>query len=318
VRGKGERESVGKIGEKANWTAPDMRSVIFDDQGDLWDAGSRKLALDLHASIGGEELVDYAIRNLGFVAAKEMGGSLRISLRPAVVSPIAFSALLYWLHDRTADRVLISFCDREWTHEMMRSRDEAVRKLLTRVDFGQGARDGDFLQQDLPLESLPDTSPLREVLDMWRASGGRFDRERLAPLLERALNGRFVLVEASPDRPSLLIKDIGSGLRRPAQHWLARSIGNRVEDQPDYAYGKWVAGTYRDVLNRGEPDLGDVDAVISFPQEARQSFRYRRLLLPFVADRSSEIILCTSLVDPNINLRVKARNEVGNTVKEFA
>ena len=148
---------MGDVGKKANWTPPDMRSVIFDDQGEMWDAQSRRLAHDLHASIAGEELVDYVIRNLGFVAAKDLNGSLRISLRPAVVSPIAFSALLYWLHDRTADRVLISFCDREWTHELMRSRDEAVRKLMTRVDFGQGARDGDFLQQDLPLDSLPDT-----------------------------------------------------------------------------------------------------------------------------------------------------------------
>jgi hypothetical protein len=295
-----------------------MRSVIFDDQGEVWDAKSRRLARDLHASIQGDELTDYVVRNLGFVAAKEMGGSLRISLRPAVVSPIAFTALLYWLHDRTADRVLVSFCDREWTHEMMRSRDEAVRKLMGRVDFDQGAREGDFLQEDLPLDSLPDTSPLRDVLNMWHASGGKFDRERLAPILERALNGRFVLAEAASDRPSLLIKDIGSGLRRPAHHWLSRSIGLRIEDQPDYAYGKWVAHAYRAVLNRGEPDLGDVDAVIRFPQETRQSFRYRRLLLPFTDDGGSGIVLCASLVDPDINLRVKARNEVGNSLKVLA
>ncbi len=295
-----------------------MRSVIIDDRGELWDARTRRLADELHASIGGEELVDYAIRNLGFVAVKEMGGSLRISLRPAVVSPIAFSALLYWLHDRMVDRVLVSFLDSDWSHEMLRSRQDAVRKLMTRVDFGRGKRDGDFLQRSLPLDSLSEASPLKAVLDMWCGSEGKFDRERLAPLLERALNGRFVLVEAAADRPTLLIKDIGSGLRRPAHHWLSRSIGNRVEDQPDYDYGKWVAGTYRDVLDRGEPDLRDVDAVISFPQEARQSFRYRRLLLPFATDDKADIILCASLIDPDINLRVKARDEVGDTVKKLA
>jgi hypothetical protein len=296
---------MGDIGEKANWTPPDMRSVIFDDQGELWDAQSRRLAHDLHASISGEELVDYVIRNLGFVAAKDLNGSLRISLRPAVVSPIAFNALMYWLYDRTAERVLISFCDREWTHELMRSRDEAVRKLMTRVDFGQGARDGDFLQQDLPLESLPDTSPLRDVLDMWRASGGKFDRERLAPLLERALNGRFVLVEANPERPAMVIKDVGSGLSKPAEYWLARSIGNRVEDQPDYDYGKWIASFYRQVVTKGEPNLGNVDAVINWPQQSRRSFRYQRLLVPFSGEGNSTMLMAASLVDPAINLRVK-------------
>ena len=296
-----------------------MRSVVFDDQGEAWDAkSSHQLARDLHASIGGEELVDYVIRNLGFIAAKDIGGSVRISLRPAVVSPIAFSALMYWLYDRRADRVLISFCEGEWSHEMLRSRDEAVRRLMGRVDFGQGSRDGDFLQEHLPLESLPPSSPLREVLDIWRSTGGKFDRERLAPLLERAVQGRYVLAEATPNRCSLLIKDIGNGLRTPAHHWLSRSIGHRVEDQPDYAYGKWVAGAYRDVLSKGQPHLGDVDAVIRFPQEARLRFRYRRLLLPFTEDGQSPIVLCTSLVDQDINLRIKPRNEFSDSVKELA
>jgi hypothetical protein len=283
-----------------------MRSVVFDDQGELWDGKSRRLALDLSASIGGEDLIDYVVRNLGFIAAKEMRGSLRISLRPAVVSPIAFSALLYWLHDRTADRVLVSFCDREWSHEMLRSRDEAVRKLMARVDFGQGARDGDFLQESLPIDTLPRVSPLREVLDVWRACGGKFDRERLAPVLERALNGRFVLVEAHPERPAMIIKDVGSGLSKPAEYWLARSIGNRVEDQPDYDYGKWVAAYYRDVITRGEPSFGNVDAVINWPQQSRRSFRYQRLLVPFRGEDNSTLLMAASLVDPGINLRVKS------------
>ena len=55
-----------------------MRSVLFDDRGEVWDARSRGLADDLQASIGGEELADYAIRNLGFVGVKETDGSLRI------------------------------------------------------------------------------------------------------------------------------------------------------------------------------------------------------------------------------------------------
>ncbi len=292
-----------------------MRSVVFDDRGEVWDARSRGLAGDLNASIGGDELVEYTIRNLGFVAVKEMGGSLRILLRPAVVSPIAFGALLYWLHDRVVDRVLVSFLDRDWSHEMLRSRQDAVSKLLARVDLGQGVRQGDFLQQELSLESLPEASPLRGVLDLWSGSGGKFDRERLAPLLARALKGRFVLVEASPDRPSLVIKDVGGGLTKPAEYWLARSIGNRVEDQPDYDYGKWIAGFYRRVVATGVPSLSDVDAVINWPQHRRRSFRYRRLVVPFKNAGRSTMLLCASLADPRINLRVKAGKEVGGAVQ---
>jgi hypothetical protein len=282
-----------------------MRSVIFDDRGEVWDARGRGLAQDLNASVGGDELVEYTIRNLGFVAVKEMGGSLRISLRPAVVSPIAFSALLYWLHDRVVDRVLISFLDRDWSDEMLRSRQDAVKKLMARIDLGHGTREGDFLSRELPLESLPQSSPLRGVLDVWSQLAGRFDRKRLAPLLQRALKGRFVMVESTPENPSLVITDVGPGLTKPAEYWLARSIGNRVEDQPDYDYGKWVAGHYRKVVATGEPSLSDVDAVINWPQHARRSFRYKRLVVPFKSAKSSTMLLCASLADPGIRLRVK-------------
>ena len=65
VSKRNARGSVGDIGDRTTWTPPDMRSVIFDDQGEVWDAKSRRLAHDLNASIEGEELIDYAIRNLG-------------------------------------------------------------------------------------------------------------------------------------------------------------------------------------------------------------------------------------------------------------
>lgn len=282
-----------------------MRSILFDDRGDIWDARSRRLADDLNASIHGEDLVEYAIRNLGFIAAKEMGNSLRLSLRPAVVSPIAFSALMYWLHDREADRVLVSLFDRTWSHEMLRSRAQAVQRLLARVEFGFGGRDGDFLHEELPIDSLEEASPLRSVLAMWSECNAEFDRQRMEPFLERGLNGRFVLVETSPTTPALVLKDVGGGLSKPAEYWLARSIGNRVEDQPDYDYGKWIAKFYRRVIATGTPRLSNVDAVIKWPEHSRRSFRYRRLVLPFRGKGNSTMVLGASLLDPSINLRVK-------------
>lgn len=294
-----------------------MRSWLFDDQGDLRDARSRRFVDGLQASIEGEQLADYAVRNLGFVAAKELNGSLRISIRPAVVSPMAFAALLYWLHDRDVDRVLISFFDRDWSHEMLPSRRKAVRRLLARVDPGIGAREGDFLQKLLPLDGLASSSPFEGLLAMWRQSAGKFDRERLEPVLGRALNGRFVLVEASPDRPYMVIKDVGGGLTKPAEYWLTRSIGLRVEDQPDYDYGKWVAKYYQEVVAARAPSLSDVDAVITWPQQSRRSFRYRRLVVPFDGKGSSTMLLCASIADPGINLRVKPGLEVGHARQQL-
>jgi hypothetical protein len=282
---------------------PVMRSVLFDDRGEMWDARSRDLADVLNASIAGEELADYAIRNLGYIGAKEGDGSARISLRPAVVSPIAFSALVYWLCDREFDRVLLSFFDRAWSYEMLRSGQEAVRKLMTRVDLSPDNRLGDFLQQPLPLQNL--SPPMQSVLAAWSELRGKFDRERLRPLLQSVLQGRFVLAEAQESSGMLLLKDVGPGLAK--RSGLERAVGLRVEDQPDHAYGKWTAQLYRQVLDSREPSLSEVDAVISWPQAARERYRYRRLIVPFENTNDSTILLVASLADPAIDLRVKPR-----------
>jgi hypothetical protein len=60
------------------------------------------------------------------------------------------------------------------------------------------------------------------------------------------------------------------------------------------------------VLSTGEPNLEDVDAVITWPQQPRISYRYRRLVLPFKGTQDSTLLLGATLVDPNIDLRVKS------------
>ena len=282
-----------------------MRTLIFDDAGEIWDAQSPNLAESLQASLSGEALTTYAVRNLGFIAVSETPGSARLRLRPAVVSQTALSAVLYWLHDQQSiDRLLISYLDKEWTHELVRSGKQAARTLLARVRFQATDREGDFLKKPRPLHELQRASPLRPILDIWASSDGRYDRERLQPVIQRAVNGRYVLVESSRNEPTLRIKAVG-GMGNVANYWLSRSIGLRVEDQPDYAYGKWVATPYRQVLSSGEPSLDDVDAVITWPQQPRIGYRYRRLVLPFNGTRDSTLLLGVTLVDASIDLRIK-------------
>jgi hypothetical protein len=294
-----------------------MRCVLLDDRGESWEAGSSRLADTLQSSIRGDALVDYAVRNLGFVAVSESDSAARIRLRPAVVSPIAFSALVYWLHDNPRRRLVLSFLDDDWSHEVVGGCNEAVRKLLARVKPDTQERHGDFLDKSLPLHDLPASSPLRAALTVWSDCSGRYDRERLHPLMERALKGRFVLVESAEGASNLTIKDIGCGLTKPAEYWLSRSIGLRVEDQPDCAFGEWVAQSYRRVFSTGQPDLGDVDAIIRWPQQGRKNFRYRRLLLPFRADDGSALLLGATLVDQGINLRVKGGHETLNASEKL-
>jgi hypothetical protein len=286
-----------------------MQTFLFDDQGDVWDAKSRNLADALGASLCADELARYVVRNLGFIAAAESDGSVSLRLRPAVASPAALSALIYWLHDRIVRRVLISLLDKDWSHEIVASREEAVGRLLKHVGPKTEGREGDFLNQPLPLHELQAKSPLRALLDAWADCRGKYDRERLHPVTQRALNGRFVLFEAPSGSPSVYVKEVGEGLGPSGGYWLSRTKGLRVEDQPDYAYGKWVAEAYQEVLKTRSPLLDNVDAVITFPPQPRASYRYRRLILPFQSDGNSTLVLSATVIDPHISLRVKPGEE---------
>ena len=123
-----------------------MQTYLFDDKGELWDGKSRQLA-ELLACVAVERGPAQIRRpQSGFIAVTENNGSLRLQLRPAVVSQMALGGLLYWMHDRDVERVLISSLDEEWSHELVASREEAVRRLLERVRVNLEDREGDFLR----------------------------------------------------------------------------------------------------------------------------------------------------------------------------
>jgi hypothetical protein len=282
-----------------------MQTLLFDDQGDVWDAKSRSLAEALGASLSAKELAKYVVRNLGFIEAADNEGSVSLRLRPAVVSSMALGALIYWLHDRTVARVLISFLDGEWSHELVASREEAVNRLLARIKWQPTDRAGDFLSKLRPLESLSPASPLRALLNAWNECSGKYDRERLHRLLEKGLNSRFVLVETASQSPNLLVKEIGTGFNKDTVTWLSRIKGLRIEDQPDYAYGLWIANLYREASARQTPTLEDVDAVIRWPHQPRTSYRYQRLMVPLDAGGNSTMVLGATVLDTTVDLRVK-------------
>lgn len=281
------------------------QDIVFDDLGEMWDAKSPALAESLQASLRGDALVDYVVRNLGFVALCDHNGSISVRLRPKVVSQMAFGALLYWLHDRPVRRVLLSLQATGWSHELLPSREAAVQRLMCAIKFNADDREGDFLSRTRPFDALPPSSPLRALLNAWSESGGKYDRERLSPLLDVALDRRFVLVEGAQRSNSLFFKDVGEGLATLAEFWLAHKTVLRVEDQPDYAYGKWVSGIYREVLETGKPSLEEIDAVITWPENQRRSYRYRRLVVPFKGEGDSTLVLSATIVDPDVNLRRK-------------
>lgn len=106
-----------------------MDLIVFDREGLTWDASSRRLTTLLESSIQGEQLADYAVKNLGFVAARAIGNSAHIRVRPAVVTLNALGALHRWLVIAEPQRLLISWFEKDWNYRLVAMSNEGSDAL---------------------------------------------------------------------------------------------------------------------------------------------------------------------------------------------
>jgi hypothetical protein len=117
--------------------------IVFDARGEPWSASSVALQRALNSSIGGNTLAEYTVVNMGFVAAEDAGRALHIKVRPAIAAGAALAGLFYWLHGRSAKRVVVSsFEEKRWSHALLGSREEAITKLAALSPADPSLRNG--------------------------------------------------------------------------------------------------------------------------------------------------------------------------------
>jgi len=259
-------------------------SFLIDDQGKVWPAG----ALDLRRRLGYPDpdfdLPAYAMRNLGYVLVRERGNSVHVSLRPAMVRPPALAGLFYHLAEAAPERLLLSYLQREWKHELLRSAHEATLRLEDLVDAASARHPrSTYLVQRHSLaprrhSALERLSPL---LAVWHLVSGRYP-DRLVDLLGALGVLDRAVVHRNPAGTNRLIFDHrGTAFSHYRPSWNLLAVGRDIEDQPDRAYAARTAETYRAVLQDEEPRFEAVDAVITTPGRDVLRSRYDRLILPW-------------------------------------
>jgi NitT/TauT family transport system substrate-binding protein len=87
---------------------------MIDDRGELWHSASRQLRAAFGSPFSGGELVDYAVRNLGFVAVKSQGAASQVWLRPSFAATRALNSLRNWLQQAQVERLVITLFEDGW------------------------------------------------------------------------------------------------------------------------------------------------------------------------------------------------------------
>lgn len=245
------------------------------------------------------DLPGYAVRNLGFVRVRDRGPSVHISLRPALVRPPSLAGLFYHLAEATPDRVLLSYFQRDWRHEVIRSIHEAILRLedLVYAAGGKYPR-STYLSQRNPLAprrhaALERLSPL---LVIWQFTAGRYP-DGLPDLLAALGLVDSAVVHRNPAGTNRLIFDHrGLGFLHYQPCWNLLAVGRDIEDQPDRAYAARTAVGYRAALDDGEPRFEAIDAVINTPGRDTRRSRYDRLILPWRGSNGERFVTGVSVL----------------------
>lgn len=229
-----------------------------------------------------------------FVATGE--ASLRIELCPEHIREPTLGALMYWLADQNIERVVLAIHDNGWMHEVFPTRRLAQRRIVDVVSLARCNTAGRFRSKSLSLGALDPHHPMRALV---AECGPGLDQPRVADILRNGLRNRFTAIRLERQSGALVVEGMGDGYTMFDEKARMALVGKRIDDQLDFDYGRWIASGFRNMLQRGEPVIEDVDAIVARPSLVR--YRYRRLVVP--ATRGAETwLLTTSIAIPGVEL----------------
>jgi hypothetical protein len=283
-----------------------MSLLVLDDQGQLWHGDSRRLRAAFDSPFSGGEFVEYAVKNLGFVAINLYGASCQVRLRPGFVGEKALCALLDWLRGARLERVVLSVFEGGWRDELVR-RARAIPRIQSLVEARERSEQRDFLAKPAPVAEFTTRREAREIALSWPFLLENYDAQTLLELLRHVFEERFVVVRKSESQGRLVFGEISDAIYSGFDTWRTCAVGAPIEEQPDRSYGRWVAGAYYQAERARLPQHELIDAIMRLPDARSVRVRYRRLIFPLPAGSAGNLLVGGTLMDSAVDLRVGAR-----------
>ena len=286
-----------------------MSVIVFGDRGEILSGADLNRAAGLSMALCTQDLHDFVIRNMGFIVVLQNRNGCEIRLRPQVFSEITLGALLYWLYDTPQPRFVLSSMERDgddfsWSYRLFASQASlcgALAELVRSPVVDRGQR---FFHEEVAVSQLSHDDAIAEFYRDW-GRGEFYNRSTVIAAAEKLFAGRYTIARVRDDK-DLIIDRTGFGYTAYHQSYVDQSRGTRLEDDPDWYYGNWIAATQRNLARTGEAAIQNVDALIRVKPGHLDRFRYRRVMVPIEEDQDNRFIVSASLSDPSIDLRQAA------------
>jgi hypothetical protein len=249
----------------------------------------------------------FAVKNLGFIKFQILDNSIiEIELHPRNVQLAALLAAQQQILSSRIKLFRIKYFDTRWHSEITASAEGAISRLseLCAPQFVLSSN-RKFIVEPRDYASLfhDEANPLRLMAQKWRTSFGHFDTTVISFAIEHQLLSRLMIFGVKPSGGEPVFRFIGDGFKWLENDYQFFGVGERVANQPDKDYGRWVSEFYKSVATTGQPRYDYVSAGIRLAPDEQKLFvsRYERLLLPWKTDSDEVLVsmLSRKLADEN-------------------
>lgn len=275
-----------------------MKHLLIGSEGESFPATAAAVERRLGFAVGMVGMVEYVVRNMGFIELRFDEGRLRVAARPRLVSPLAVSGLAARVARWRVGRVALSLLGDGWTSSIHATVAGALGELRcacreTSTHPGWSL----FVAKTLRLDGL-DGAPydaMHLLSAEWQTLGGEMDPEMRNEFLSRRSTANIFLARPSRDRESIVVEHC----RLPDQPWASswmRRADIDLRSQPDSRYIGWVTRAYREVLATGRPRLERIRAELRCPERGPRLFDYDRLILPWRTPAGDHLATVVSVV----------------------
>ena len=283
---------------------------LIDDRGMRCDALPETVAFLLDYPDADFDIVDYAVRNLGWIEVstdRELA-KIHARFRTLTVSFGAVSALYELLSIAPWKAVTLEYDLFGWISETYEDGASArVRLSYIVQSVVEFLRHPPFTSVEkspacLYEEDTPDSEALASVLGCWQDCSGRLPEDLTHRIREIGVLPRLVLIDVEPPGSAGRFRYIGSGFTLYGDRWPREAVGRSFREQPDQVYAARVAESCVKTIQSAEPGYSHVDACIGMLEQEPRRSRYKCLKTPWRSSRGEQVLMITSVLTPDVDI----------------
>lgn len=289
-----------------------MRSTyqIIDDKGRVWHEASLALRANNDGFVAGEGFLDYAIRNLGFIAIRRVDGDgVELRLRLDCVSEAALIAASYQISDGAPTRIALTHWESgAWRFELHLGIAQLMARLARSKGLAKAGRQKRTLRAERSLDALMNEDYFLSIAQAWESAKPHIGSAGFMSKLVALSNNRYIVYEKDPV-VGFKVASFGANQPEFALKWLG-SGQSTLNRHPDIEYAWECERAFSVAIEREFATLEEIDAFVQWHSGSRGTpmrRQYQRLLLPLLGGPRHGLISITR-ENSAIDLRAGGKN----------